>query len=169
MTSVAGLDLALLGTGIAGPGGATARITPPRQLDGYARHWHVAEAVIVALRQWQAAGRLDVVVVEDYAPGGPGVNSLIRSAELGGIVRAGIERLGVPMALIRPSTLKAYAAGSGKADKPAMVDAARERGWTGSTADEADAWHLRDAGLCHYDRPHDERRARLNVVDWPTL
>ena len=48
-------------------------------------------------------------------------------------------RRGLFVGEINLATLKKHATGNGRADKAAMVEAARARGWTPETDDEADA------------------------------
>lgn len=153
-----GLDLALGGTGIAGPDRALVTVRPPAALDGYDRHWYVAEAVLRVV----ANLRPDVVIVEGYAHHGPGAVALIRSAELGGIVRAALTRHGVTFLDVPPATLKRWATGNGNARKEAMTSRAVELGARLSKPnahDEADAYLLRLLGEDLYND--------AGVTRWP--
>jgi crossover junction endodeoxyribonuclease RuvC len=140
-----GLDLALNSTGYAHVDRTLETIRPARGLDGYDRHYDVAERVLRAI----AKDRPDVVLLEGYAPHMPGAIATIRSAELGGIVRAAMQRHGVTWLEVAPSTLKRWATGNGNARKPAMTSRAVELGARLSkpTADdEADAFLLKLLG-----------------------
>lgn len=92
--------------------------------------------------------RPDALVLE--APGG-GVNgrSLIHAAGLRGVALAWASAHGVPVVSVAPNTLKLWATGSGRADKAAMVEAARRLwpAWRGQDDNEADALCLLAWGL----------------------
>jgi crossover junction endodeoxyribonuclease RuvC len=169
-TLIAGLDLALGKSGVATPDGALRTVTPARGLEGYARHWDVAKALLELLAG--DGDRPDVVVLEGYAPGSRGILSTIRSAELGGIVRASLYRNGFVFAEVRPNTLKRWATGNGNATKERMVERAVELGARLSSPkadDEADAFLLRAMGRHHYAGEGDGAIDALAVVDWPII
>lgn len=167
MSAVAGVDLALGGTGIARPGGSTRRVRAPGTLDGYRRHWHIAHQVLLDVVD------ADLVVIEGYAlhayP-----KALVAAAELGGIIRAALTRADIAFADVPPASLKMFATGDGHADKAAMVEAAQEHaGKPIATHDQADAYHLRLMGLAHlgYDVGPLTPRAEeaLSRVEWPRV
>lgn len=174
---VVGIDLALTKTGVAHPDGGLETIRPGGY--GYGRHWTVASRILAICHG------ADVVVLEDYAPHGRGVNALIAVAEVGGIVRAMLHKAGIPVALVRPSTLKRYATGNGRATKDEVLSAARTERRTlddvgpddphrfPATNDEADAYFLRRMGLDRYtgdlDRLEEHRFKAVTTVDWPEL
>lgn len=186
---IAGLDLALAKTGLALPNGTFSTITPPRHLGrGYDRHWYIGERLLTLIEE---DGGVDLVVIEDYAPHGPGINALIAVAEVGGVVRACFTRHRIAFTLVRPSALKLYATGVGNAKKAVVFDAARVTAEADIAAardsgvtrpayidavpanyDEADAYWCRRMALDHYAGryPADERRAHsLATVDWPVF
>lgn len=90
----------------------------------------------------------DALVLE--APGG-GINgrSLIHAAGLRGVALAWASEHAIPVASVAPNTLKLWASGSGRADKPAMIAAARRLypAWRGEDDNEADALCLLAWGL----------------------
>jgi crossover junction endodeoxyribonuclease RuvC len=83
--------------------------------------------------------------------------------------------LGVPVAMVPPSTLKVYATGSGAADKDAMLKAARGM-WPDVDIEDdnsADALLLAAMGARYLGHPCDdvpaERWASLDGAEWPDL
>lgn len=140
---IVGLDLSFTKAGIAHPDGTTERIKgPPTSRPTYERLFRHATNVVAIVKR----DAPDLVVIEEYAPRSRGILSTIRGAEVGGLVRASLWRLGVTFELIKPNELKQYATGRGNADKLAMIEAARARGaqWlTTDDDDEADAYLLR--------------------------
>lgn len=149
MTSpkVIGLDLSIRATGVARVDGSTLVVRAVR-LEGYRRHYVISQQVMKIVR----ADGPDLVVVEDYAPHSPGINSTIRLAELGGIVRTALETRGYRWATVKPNTLKLWATGRGNADKTEMIAAAYSMGAPQPmTTDEADAWLCRAYGTAHYE------------------
>lgn len=167
---VVGIDLALSSTGVARSSGRLETVFSRGA--GYARHWSVAVAIDAVL----AVDNPDLVALEDYAPHGAGLNALIRVAEVGGIIRTLLERRHYPTALIRPSTLKAFATGRGNAPKADVFNAALEAGAKPTNTDEADAYWLARMGRAHLKRLGDplelipEHQARaLDAVAWPDV
>jgi Holliday junction resolvasome RuvABC endonuclease subunit len=170
---VLGVELALLKTGVARVDGTFATIHARGA--GYERHYHVVTELLGVLEQ----DGPDLAVLEDYAPHGPGINALITVAEVNGIFRSLLQRRRQPFALVRPSTLKAFAVGKGNAPKSELYDAARAAleldAITGrvelpANYDEADAYWLRRMGAAHVGLI-DETRPRaleaLAAVAWP--
>lgn len=144
---VLGLDLSLKATGIALPDGSTRAIHPgARRIKGYARHELIRRAVLTAV----ASSSPDLVVIEDYAPHSPGINSTIALAELGGVIRTELTIRGYVWETVAPNTLKAWATGKGNASKDEMIDEALKRGAVPPIIhDEADAYLARLWGLDH--------------------
>lgn len=61
---------------------------------------------------------------------------------MAGIIEAVATRRGCAVVDVTPTELKKFATGSGKADKSAMIAAARRLGYEGDNEHEADAWCL---------------------------
>ncbi len=61
-----------------------------------------------------------------------------------GTLTAHCEELGLPYAGVPVGTIKRHATGAGNAGKPAMLEAARVRGWDPADDNEADALWLLD-------------------------
>lgn len=170
---IVGVDPALSVTGVASPNVVTT-IRPHRHDLAYWRHWRVATSVL----SFALDSGAHLAVVEDYAPHGIGINSTLVAGEVGGLIRTLLTVRRVPIALVRPNTLKLYATGNGRADKAAMVDAARERlgesfPRESKVDDLADALWLADLGRWLYRLPAvgpvDEGRLDLGVfASWPT-
>lgn len=138
---VVGADLSIAKTGLALSVGELVTITPAPGVKGYDRLRPMAQAVL------SRCNPADLVVIEGYDPHPRGALALIRAAELGGIVRAGLNELGVPWLEVPPSTLKKRATGKGNAGKPDVVAAAIHDGGRPANDDEADAYWLRAIGL----------------------
>lgn len=91
--------------------------------------------------------RPDLVVIEDYALHAPGLLSLVRLGEIGGIVRTWLFEQGIPTTFVPVTNLKRFATGNGNAKKEQMMARAIELGARGNVNDdEADAFHLRRMG-----------------------
>lgn len=136
-----GLDLSLTHSAMARTtGDLESRRT--NELRGMVRVDFIREWISLAL-----ADSPEVVAIEGYSYGSKG-SSLLELAELGGVIRhlcwtAGVDWLDIP-----PATLKVYATGHGRADKFAMLVAARDRlGYRGTDHNEADAAWLRALAL----------------------
>ena len=61
---------------------------------------------------------------------------------IAGLIEAVAHRNGYAVVDIDPSSIKKWATGSGKADKPAMIVEAQKRGYPGDNEHEADAFLL---------------------------
>jgi len=146
---VAGLDLSTTRIGYAATSGELFSITARAGAsDPYRR-------IFELLRNLQNLQPLtpkpDLVVIEGYAHHSPGAFSLIRLAELGGVIRLWLFTQNVPFELVAPTELKRFATGKGNAHKEEMVAAAISFGApAGVNHDEADAFHLRRMGLSDY-------------------
>jgi Holliday junction resolvasome RuvABC endonuclease subunit len=172
---VVGLDLSITATGIAFRDGSTATVRT-REEDGDRRLLDVEQHVRVAVGDPDIGlGPLpDLVVLEDLPTHAraAGITGMVH-----GVVRAMLLDLGVPYVLLTPATLKAFATGSGTADKTAMAITALKRADREFPGDkggnECDAWWLRAAGLDRLGHPlfplPAAQRARLGKPHWPDL
>lgn len=146
---VAGIDPSLSRTGLWLPTGARsieARRIPKGDLNARAgRLVHIVSQVLAAVTRTD----VDLVVLEGYSLGGQRGYAAAYSCELGGTLRAELAAARFHLAEVPPSTLKKYATGSGKADKQAMVAAARTLGAEVANDDEADAFFLALWGIEH--------------------
>lgn len=136
--NVAGADLSITKSGVALADGRLLTIRSSQ--DGYHRLRPMAAAVLRLLAPH------DLVIIEGYDPHPRGYLALVRAAELGGMVRAGLVELNVPFLDVPPSTLKKFACGKGNAPKPDIIEAARAAGANPTSDDEADAFWLRQLG-----------------------
>jgi len=166
MMNVLGLDLSMTATGIAFPDGRTRTVaTNAKHKD--ARLAVIRDAVTLAL-----AG-VDLVVMEEAPPGlkGPAIKAIHM---VQGAVRVALLDVGVPYAVVNPSTLKAYATGKKGADKTAMAMAAFKRVALEFPDDnQCDAYWLRAMGMdrfgCAVVAVPQAQRAFLDSVDWPKV
>lgn len=170
MTAVLGLDPSTKSTGVALPTGRTLTLRPPTTEVARRLHWF--EGAVARITRLYAP---DLVMIEGYSLGSPGVLSTIRLAELGGVIRCRLHELGVPYLEIPPGQLKRYATANGNAPKERMVLAAVVAGATPRNDDEADAYLLRALALHGIDSVDllaedvEHRPARLEVIaaiDW---
>lgn len=173
---IAGIDPSLASFGIAMPDGILLTLKevkiPVRPADDeMARrlHWMAARfSRALAVHP----PRPLLAVIEGYAPGSKGIQSTLRLAELGGIVRLRLFELGVAIKVVNPQQLKRFACGNGMASKDQMVGAARALGADPANHDEADAFLLRQLGRCAYglEEPHrPEAKEIMASTRWPTL
>ena len=116
---VIGLDLSLNGTGIAYSDGHT-KVVKLDEKKGDRRLIIIQDEVIAALQP-----HVDLAVIETPLPRGFSIHT---QGMVHGAVRVALIKAGVPYVHISPGTLKAFATGSGKADKAAMILAAYKRG-----------------------------------------
>ena len=112
--NVLGLDLSLTATGVCLPDGTTFTIKT-KTADGDKR------LIIIEDTITRIAPGTSLAVIEDLPTHAKsaGITGMVH-----GVVRAALVRSNVPAAFVVPATLKAYAAGSGSADKAAMAVAA---------------------------------------------
>lgn len=155
---VAGADLSLTKSGLALGDGSLLTITPLPALKGYARLRPMAQAILERIGK-----RHRLIVIEGYDPHPLGALALVRAAELGGIIRAGLTELRVPFLDCPPSTLKKFATGKGNASKDDVLVAAELAGARPQTSDEADAYWLRRIGLELLGGAHNETLTKLEL------
>jgi Holliday junction resolvasome RuvABC endonuclease subunit len=147
MTRVMGLDLSMAKTGICLPTGQMFTLsTGISQGDGRLCR------IRAGLRYYLDACRPDVCAVEKVPTAGKGFEVAVSLIMVHGVCRELLADMGIPFAYLPASTLKKWATGDGAAGKHAMVDACRDLDAKPADDNEADAWWLRQAGLCHYDR-----------------
>ena len=145
--NVVGLDLSTKRVGFAAADGELLSIKGHADARDPYRRLHELSREIARAFQMRPP-KPDLVVVEDYSLGGPGILSKIRVGEIGGIVRTRLFELDIAFHLVRPSSVKMFATGNGNADKPKMIVVAIALGARGNVNDdEADAFHLRRMGL----------------------
>jgi Holliday junction resolvasome RuvABC endonuclease subunit len=138
---VVGLDLSLTSTGVAHIDGTPACISVD-DLEGMDRIGFITERLGPAVK---ADTELVMIEAPVFVPAH--ISSARETMYLNGIVREHLWRAGVAYLDVAPGTLKVYATGDGKANKTAMVVAARDRlGYEGKNDDEADALWLRALG-----------------------
>lgn len=141
--NVVGLDLSTKRVGFAAADGELFSISAHAGAeDPYRRLHELGREIERALRLRPPFPEL--VVVEGYSLGGPGILSKIRLGEVGGIVRTRLFEIGIRFVDVPPKNLKRFATGNGNATKEQMVSRAIELGARGNVNDdEADAFHLR--------------------------
>ena len=167
-----GLDLSLRSTGVASSLGWCTRIrpggpgSPNRHMSGLERLRYIVGKVKAL-----AVGH-DLAVIEGaaYARGGQAGHDELSA--LRWMVRDIVDRSGLPIAMVPPTTLKLWATGSGKASKADMIAAAVTRYPLADvrTDDEADALHLADMGAAWLDVRlglSDTQVRAMRGVPWP--
>lgn len=83
---------------------------------------------------------IDLVVYE--RPFGRGMDATRCGWGIAGAIEIAATRRGWPVTDTDPQTIKKFATGAGRAEKAAMIDAARRMGYTGHNEHEADAFCL---------------------------
>ena len=132
MRYVVGIDASLRGFALCVAGGGPVRIeewtTPPaKDVRGrIARYERLVEGVLGIVRPLVEQGLNPLVVIEHYSHASKG-SSHNDLAELGGILRRELLRLGVEILEVAPGTLKRFETGRGNAGKPACVSAMSRR------------------------------------------
>ena len=77
-------------------------------------------------------------------------NAVRVAAQLQGVIEMWCTDNGVEYRGYSPTEVKKFATGTGKAQKGAMIEAARRRGWNPSTEDEADALWVLELARCDF-------------------
>lgn len=180
---VVGFDLSLTSTGASDGHIGQAFQTAPGELLEARLDRLVRQCVRFALKPAHdpSLGRADVVVIEGAAFGAKG-NAVEQLAALRLMVRHRMWRLGIPFALVSPTSLKRYTAGRGNATKSEMIDAVSERHGVqldhikvkDGRSDIADAYALAAMGYAWYGQPLYSRYrvpvdSTIESVDWPQL
>lgn len=145
---VVGLDLSITSTGVTWRDGATETIAT-RSADGDWRLCFIRDQLTTALAPDELppqTKRTDLVVIEEIPP--VRAHAIAKSGMVHGVVRDLLIRLGIPYALVPPSSLKKYATGRGNANKTQMAVAAQKRfGLEFDDDNQCDAFWLRAMGL----------------------
>lgn len=195
MSTVVGLDLSLVRTGIAilSDGRPTmarsvghAGVSGANYRDRSRRITSQCRAVTDALSGtqekirmdsgdvWRVSRPIDLAVIEDQLAHGPMLPSALDRSALWWGVYSALASRGIPVVVVNPMTLKVWTTGKGRADKTDMLAAVREWGWAPANHDEADAMSLATVGAYHLGDPvpfarKDRHDATLTKVDWPTI
>lgn len=176
--SVVGLDLSLVSTGIALADRTftTGRSLPKDATDAERceRITYIRDVVLGECTYPHGSSPdVDLVVMEGFSFGSP--QGATEAGGLGWTIRVALHQAGVPFAVVPPSTLKKYAAGSGAAGKDDVKLAALSRlglEFTGKgSGDRCDATWLRVMGLdalgCPLVAMPESHRAALTKITWP--
>lgn len=155
MTTVVAGDLSLSATGLAA--WRDGRVFPPTTIKTLPKMPTEDRHHIIVMRLLAMAVGPTLYVLEGrIKPADEAVNTAMDLAELRGVVNYAIRQRGHTRADVNPLTLKVYATGNGRANKQAMVLAARGRlGKHAHVEDDnqADALWLLAMTLDHYGRP----------------
>lgn len=134
---------------------------------GAARLWDLLNQIV-------RIGRVaDLVILEGYAHAAS--YQAHQMGELGGVVRLGFLQAKVPVVVVPPTKLKAFATGTGGGKKERIfAECIRRLGYEGHSEDEADAIWLLQMGLHHYRLPGEVKlpkaqTERLADVKWPQI
>jgi Holliday junction resolvasome RuvABC endonuclease subunit len=129
---------------------------------GYARLQLIATAVAGVLDEWQP----EVVIIEAY--GLANKFNLVEMVEIGTIIRRELFKRQIPWYNCPPTVLKLFCTGSGKADKPRMAEAVKDRWNFQSKYDDViDAFAL--AKLGEYLALNGPDSKIKGVVPWNSL
>lgn len=94
--------------------------------------------------------KIDAAVYEQpFARGEHATRSLWGIA---GLIEATATNAGLPVISIVPTTIKKWATGDARAEKPAMISAAQVMGYPGNDEHEADAWCLMRYGEAELEK-----------------
>lgn len=128
MTRVVGLDLSLTSTGMSD--GKTTHVVNTYPEEGLESrlNWITRRCISFVNFNSELPGcrRAGLVVIEGAAFGSKG-DAVDQLAGLRMLVRVELWRLGVPFAMVPPTTLKTYTTGNGRATKAQMVASLRAR------------------------------------------
>lgn len=94
-------------------------------------------------RHLEEVGKVDLLVLEEVRRHA-GVDAAHAYGGALAVITAWCEEHGIPYESIPVGTIKRHATGKGNADKRAMIEAARLRGWDPEDDNEADALWLLD-------------------------
>lgn len=160
---IVGLDLSISATGVAEADGSLrtikTKVRGPEMLD-----WMQTEILSIT-------ESVDLVAMEGYSFGSKG-RSVFNIGELGGVIRLGFYRAGMPYVEIPPTNLKKYATGKGNSAKDeVLVQSVHRLEILPRDNNQADAAWLRAMALDHYGHPlcvmPKINRQALETVQWP--
>ena len=172
---VAGLDLSLTGTGIcvATDTEHLHSLTVKTKLTGPARLAYLRDRVL------ESVGDCDLAVIEEQAHDARNMGVVIKIAGLHAVIAVALHEWNVPVAYVRPASLKKYASGQGDSKKEGMLLAAYKHfGREFATNDECDAYFLALMGLEYAGSPvltvkgkpmPQASRDVVAKVEWPPL
>lgn len=140
--STIGLDLSLTATGVAVWDQENQRVTYTKVIttskqshpEDDERYWYITKKIMQVITEHNLQG----IAIE--APAFQGMEK--RPSELAGVVKVVLYRHGYDYILVAPNTLKKYATGNGRADKPEMVRWAQKFDPNITNHNIADALHL---------------------------
>jgi Holliday junction resolvasome RuvABC endonuclease subunit len=171
-------DLSLVATGVCGPTGLTETVRSNKK--GMDRLYDIESAVLNRCDWFDSQAVVDLAVLEGFSYHSKSTSGrLFDIGGLGYIVRLALFKADIPFTLIAPKSMKLYATGSGKAQKPEIIAAARAASGRGDgirDEHQSDAYWLWQMALAHYDRHNEWRvkvpkiqRAALDNVGWIEL
>ena len=169
---ILGIDPGRSSMGLAFPDQSTLRLKPPTKV---ALGVPCLKWFRDAIRAHVTHGQPQLIVLEDYVIGQKAnMAGTISTGELGGVLRLLFYDLGVPVALVNPSTLRSFLAveqGDDKTSGISRLAAKTGRFW--KTNDEAEAWGLAAMGYEHFGHgwlPLVKKQvAAVARVEWPAL
>jgi Holliday junction resolvasome RuvABC endonuclease subunit len=174
MTTIIGVDPSMSSTGIAvwRNGLVSSRTVRTSPREGDVLRWR---RVLCEVWSQYDGDRSTLLVVEDLpaAFASSITQGIVARAGLLALLRFGADARMIPLALVHPRTLKAYATGNGNAKKADMFASARGILLDSCANDnEADALWLMAMGLDHYrdggrNAVVQKSFEALSKVDWP--
>lgn len=155
--------------------------TKGKKTDGYpewcARINDVSYHVLAQLGRWKGLGRIDLIVIESPSHGSKFGNPHERAALWWDVYRWAYGK-NIPVVTVAPTTRAKYITGDGRADKKAVLAAARAHWETElnisiANDDEADAIGLGDMGARFLGEPlmaiwPTKNLETMGVPAWPT-
>jgi Holliday junction resolvasome RuvABC endonuclease subunit len=128
------------------------------------------EDILLPVLDW--AMHAHAVIIEGYSYGSQNMHAV---AELGGIIRYHLRKIGQSPVEVAPTSLKKFITGSGAADKDQMLDAVQRAGVPIVDHNMADAYglaqlgyalQLPDSAYIVYERP---QRETIHAIKYPVL
>lgn len=167
---VVGLDLSLTCSGICvmtPTSIGTYAVTTKADAGRYARLIEITDEIRSYLF------RADLVVVEELPVGGRNMTSVVRIAELHGVIGTQLLALDIPTARVAPTLLKKFVTGKGNAKKDELRLAIFKKwDFEAKTADECEAYALAMMGRMYLTGEVPTTipaREAMAKVEWPKL